>query len=228
MKTSASDAPGSAGLDPAPGSIDPGDDEAVSLRGAGRNLRADARRNRARVLEAAEAVFGSEGLAVPIDIIAERAGVGVGTIYRHFPTKEVLFEAIVLSHFERLVDDARCLVKADDPAEALFGYLARLVDLAFAKRDLADALAGAGIDVKATASGVKHQLEAAIGELLVRAQRAGAVRADVTVADLMGFVTGACMATDRQIGDPGSPRRMLDIVCDGLRQPSHAAQRRGA
>jgi AcrR family transcriptional regulator len=184
-----------------------------------KNLRADARRNRARVLQAAEAVFSAEGLAVPIDVIAERAGVGVGTIYRHFPTKEALFEAIVLSHFEQLVIDARQLVDADDPAEALFGFMARLVGEAVAKRDLADAMAGAGIDLKAAASGFKHQLEHAMGELLVRAQLAGSVRADVTMADLMGLVAGTCTATERYGPDPCSPVRMLDVVCDGLRQP---------
>ena len=185
-----------------------------------KNLRADAVRNRARVLEAAEAVFGSEGLAVPIDAIAERAGVGVGTIYRHFPTKEALFEAIVLSHFERLVDQARALVTAEDPAEALFGFLAQVVSTAVAKRDLADALAGAGIDVKATASGLKPDLEGAVGELLLRAQQAHAVRADVTVADLMGLVAGTCIATERQGVGGCSSVRMLEVVCDGLRQPS--------
>lgn len=183
-----------------------------------KNQRADARRNRVRVLEAAEAVFGSEGLAVPIDVIAERAGVGVGTIYRHFPTKEALFEAIVLSHFERLVDEARQLVNAKDPAEALFGFMARLVEEAVSKRDLAESLAGAGIDVKAAASGFKGHLELAMGELLLRAQREGSVRPDVTIADLMGLVAGTCMATERPGSDPCSPVRMLEVVCDGLRQ----------
>ena len=78
------------------------------LRDAGilRPLRADARRNRAKVLEAAEEVFASEGLAVPIDEVARRAGVGVGTVYRHFPTKEALFEAIVVARLEALVERA--------------------------------------------------------------------------------------------------------------------------
>jgi AcrR family transcriptional regulator len=88
-----------------------------------RQPRSDSLRNRVRILEAAEEVFGSEGLSVPIDDIAERAGVGVGTIYRHFPTKETLFEAIVLRHFERLVDEARRRGAAEDAAGALFGFL---------------------------------------------------------------------------------------------------------
>ncbi len=186
---------------------------------AAKNLRADAQRNRARVLEAAEELFGSEGLAVPIDDIAERAGVGIGTVYRHFPTKEALFEAIVVSHFERLVVDARSLASSDDPAEALFCLIGRIAREAVSKRDLADALAGAGIDVKATAYGFKHDLELSVGELLVRAQRAGTVRADVQVEDVLGMIAGACMATERYGGNVGSSARMLEVMCDGLRRP---------
>jgi len=182
-----------------------------------KNVRADARRNRARVLEAAEAAFGSEGLSVPIDDIARRAGVGVGTIYRHFPTKEALFEAIVLSHFERVLDEADRLAACEEPVDALFGFMGSLVREAVTKRDLADALAGAGFDVKAAASSVMDDLETAISELLVRAQACGTVRGDVTVTDLMGLISGACMAAERQ-GDPSSPGRMLDVVCEGLRQ----------
>jgi AcrR family transcriptional regulator len=171
-----------------------------------------------RILEAAEEVFGSEGLSVPIDDIAERAGVGVGTIYRHFPTKETLFEAIVLRHFERLVDEARRRGAAEDAAGALFGFLGELVAEAVDKRDLADALAGAGIDVKATAGGLKQDMEAAIEHLLVRAQREGTIRPDVSVADLMGLVGGSCMTAERFGGSAGSPGRMLAVVCDGLRR----------
>ena len=188
--------------------------------------RVDSLRNRARVLEAAEEVFGSQGLSVPIDEIAERAGVGVGTIYRHFPTKEALFEAIVLSHFERLVDEGRLAASESDPADALFGFMRRFLEEANAKRDLADALAGAGIDVKAAASSMKHHLENAIGDLLVRAQQAGEVRTDVSLPDLMSLVAGTCMATEHWGGTSCSPARMLEIVCDGLREPSGETSRR--
>src|SRR5260370_4133101 len=83
-----------------------------------RAMRADARRNRARVLEVAQAVFATEGLAVPIDEIARRAGVGAGTVYRHFPTKEALFEAIVISRVERLTEEGGSLASAEDPGPA--------------------------------------------------------------------------------------------------------------
>jgi AcrR family transcriptional regulator len=192
--------------------------ETAATAAPARQPRSDSRRNRARILQAAEEVFGSDGVSVPIDDIAERAGVGVGTIYRHFPTKEALFEAIVLKHFQRIVDEARAHSANEDAAEALFGLLARLVSEAVAKRDLADALAGAGIDVKATAGELKQELETVIEHLLVRAQREGSLRADVSVADLMGLVGGACSPAEHFARDAGSPARMLAIVCDGLRR----------
>ncbi len=183
-----------------------------------RQPRSDSVRNRTRILEAAEELFGSEGLCVPIDDIAKQAGIGVGTIYRHFPTKEALFEAIVYRHFERLLETARSAPEGADAAEGLFEFLAELVDTAVTKRDLADALAGAGIDVKETAGELKHELEAAVAELLARAQRVGAVRTDVAITDLWALVTGTCMHGDRGGSAAASPARMLAIVCDGLRQ----------
>lgn len=89
-------------------------------------MRADAARNRARVLEVAYETFAAEGLSVPIDEIARRAGVGAGTIYRHFPTKEELFRAVVQDHIRRLIE-GYALLESDGPAEALFGFLRSMV-----------------------------------------------------------------------------------------------------
>src|SRR6516165_10830108 len=89
-------------------------------------LRADAERNRRRLLAVAQEVFAAEGLAVPIDEIARRAGLGVGTLYRHFPTKEALFAAIVTERMKAVVDDARSLRDVGDPGEALLGFLGRM------------------------------------------------------------------------------------------------------
>ena len=86
-------------------------------------MRADAVKNRQRILEAAEAIFATEGLSVPIDTVAERAGVGVGTLYRHFPTKEALFEAIVMARLEYLLELAKAQAGAADPGDALFSFL---------------------------------------------------------------------------------------------------------
>jgi AcrR family transcriptional regulator len=181
-----------------------------------RPMRADAQRNRVRVLEAAEAVFAAEGLHVPIDVIAEKAGVGVGTLYRHFPTKEKLFEAIVIDRITALAAEARCrATSSEDPGAAFFGFLDHMVDVSASKRDLIMALAGAGVEFEVVAAEAKEDMKCAIEELLARAQAAGAVRADVTAPVVMSLVGGACMAADH----PGqvTTTEILAIVFDGLR-----------
>src|ERR1700724_1543375 len=114
-----------------------------------RPLRADAAPNRARVLEVAYEMFAAEGLAVPIDEIARRAGVGAGTVYRHFPTKEDLFRAVIADRLSQIVDAGRALLTSGNAGEALFTFLRSMV-LQFGSTDrgLADALAGLGIDIK--------------------------------------------------------------------------------
>lgn len=114
-----------------------------------RPLRADAARNRARILGVAYEAFATEGLSVPIDEIARRAGVGAGTVYRHFPTKEALCAAVIGDRMPHLVDDGYVLLKSAGPGEALFTYLRSLVlHWGATDRGLVDALAGAGgIDI---------------------------------------------------------------------------------
>lgn len=181
-----------------------------------RPLRADAQRNRRRILEAAEEVFAKDGIAVPIDVVAERAGVGVGTLYRHFPTKEALFEAIVLTKLDELIaatqDD-----KDEDPTEVFFGFLAKMADQVSLKHDLSDALAAAGFDVKSRCGDRFQQLQDALDRLRQRAVDDGGVRGDVSIEQIMGLVIGACRGVDRPgMVDP-DPRPMVGIVCDGLR-----------
>jgi AcrR family transcriptional regulator len=186
-------------------------------------LRADARRNRARVLEVAEQTFAKRGLAVSIDEIAQQAGVGVGTIYRHFPTKEALFGAIVVDRIQRLVDEARALADAGDPGEAFFRYFTHVIEEAVLNKALYEALSEeAGVE---TAIGeLGERLVAAQGVLLARAQRAAAIRKDVDAGDLKALVTG-CVAMESQGIVAG---RMTTIVCDGLRPPGHRRASRGA
>lgn len=178
--------------------------------------RADARRNRMAILAAAEAAFAEEGIGVPVDEIARRAGVGAGTLYRNFPTKEALFEAVIRHHMEALATEARELSSSDRPASALFEFLGHLAEQASFKRNLIDALSGAGVDLQAALAPVKQEVESAAEVLLRRAQRAGEVRRDVTLPDLFALVMGACMFSG---GDPDttSQSRMMAVVCDGLR-----------
>ena len=195
----------------------PGEPGPPVAEGRVRPLRADARRNRERVLEAAESVLATEGVSVPIDEVARRAGVGVGTVYRQFPTKEALLEAIILRRMERLVEDARSRAGAEDPGAAFFGFLEHLVGEMSRKRDLADAFGSAGVDLGERSAAVAQELTAAVADLLDRAQRSGAVRADVGMPELFGLVAGTCMAAERGFPVTCAPQRMLGIVFDGLR-----------
>jgi AcrR family transcriptional regulator len=190
--------------------------ELCFLGHAMRPLRADARRNRAKVLEAAEEVFASGGLAVPIDTVALRARVGVGTVYRHFPTKQGLFEAIVVARIEALVERGEELCTAEDPGAALFTFISELVDLAVKKKDLSDELARAGIQTEQLLGGVKERLERCFEVLLERAQASGVVRHDINRTDVTALVMGACMAAN-QLGCSESTQHLVGVLCDGFR-----------
>ncbi|MFZ0668514.1 MAG: TetR/AcrR family transcriptional regulator [Acidimicrobiales bacterium] len=185
--------------------------------GAERHQRADARRNRMQILEAAEVCFAEQGIGVPIDDIARRAGVGVGTVYRHFPTKESLAAAVVITHMEMLTGEANKLAQSSEPTGALFQFLGMLAREAAAKRDLFDALAGAGIDFKEISEEVRAELEAAAETLLGAAQRAGTIRPDVVVYDLFGLVMGACTMPAKETRC--SQDRMMAVVRAGLVTP---------
>lgn len=181
-----------------------------------RPMRADAVKNRERILEAAEEVFAADGLSVPIDVVAERAGVGVGTLYRHFPTKEALFEAIVETRLDALLDSAHSAAAAEDGGEAFFSFLRTFAMEASRKHDLVDALALAGVDIKSRCAAKLDELKAAWQRLLDRALASGAVRDDVTTDEVIGLVVGVCHAAE-QTGLAGTPERMIEVVSDGLR-----------
>jgi len=184
-----------------------------------RPLRADAAKNRARILEAAEATFTAEGVSAPIDAVARRAGVGVGTVYRHFPTKEALFEAIVTARLEELSETTRQLAEDHAPGEALFSFLRELGRQASAKQDLFDAMAAAGLDIKSACAASVDGLMARIDRLLGRAKLAGAVRDDVAADEVMALIVGACHSKQ----DDLACQRMVEIVCDGIRRPATGA-----
>jgi AcrR family transcriptional regulator len=196
------------------------DQVVLSSVGAGeapRVMRTDAVKNRQRILDAAEEVFATEGVTAPIDAVAERAGLGVGTLYRHFPNKEALFEAIVMDRITELVATAREFELAEDPGPALFSFLQEFSGQAASKRDLFEALGSAGIDLKARCSDLFEELMRSVAALLSRAVAVGAVRADVPANEIVGLIVGTCHAA----GDSGVTEaglgRMVAVVLDGLR-----------
>jgi AcrR family transcriptional regulator len=180
-----------------------------------RPLRADAARNRARVLEVAYDTFAAEGLSVPIDEIARRAGVGAGTVYRHFPTKEALFQAVIQDRMRRLVDDGYALLQSDGPGEALFSFLRSMVlQWGATDRGLADALAGFGIDIANAAPDAEEAFLRVLGELLGAAQAAGTARKDLGVREVKTILVG-CQAMEAY--NSVLAERVTDVVVDGLR-----------
>ncbi len=177
-----------------------------------RPLRADARRNRDKVLRAAREAFAARGYGVPLDEIAALAGVGPGTVYRHFPSKEELFEAVVTARLRDLVDAARALAADPDPGQAFFGFLGRFRQEVAAKRDLPDAIAVPGP--------LQDDMRAALDVLLRRAQEHGAVRPDITTPERMALLKGLLQTINDQppgTGNQALAGRLLAVVCDGLR-----------
>jgi AcrR family transcriptional regulator len=180
-------------------------------------MRADARRNRDRVLEAARAAFGAEGSDVSLDEIARRAGVGAGTVYRHFATKETLFEAVVIDRMGELVEEGRLLLDDLNPGRAFLSFVELLAREGARKRDLVEALGHDGIRLQVGEVPIMRALTDVLAELLGRAQSAGAVRDDISVDDVMAVLTGAAYAICHSRADDERTRRLLAIMDDGLR-----------
>ncbi len=175
--------------------------------------RADARRNRARILAAAEAVFAERGPAASTEEIAARAGVAVGTVFRHFPTKRDLLVAILKDLRDGLMRTADAF--AEDPGDGLFRFLAHVVEEAAAKRTVVALLADAGTGTGAAEP--VRALRGTVDDLLARAQRAGRVRPDVGTDEVLALLTAACQGALQAGWDADLRRRTLGVILDGLR-----------
>jgi AcrR family transcriptional regulator len=189
----------------------------TGTRAQPRPMRADAQRNYARLLEAARDAFVEHGADdVSLEEIARRAGVGIGTLYRHFPTRQALLEAVYTDQVESLSARAEELLQAESPGDALAEWLRAMVKFSSTKRSMTSALlATLGTDSELLSSCTK-QIKGAAESLLARAQQAGVVRMDVQVGDVMRLVHAVNIATEKA-PDPGQADRMLALILDGLR-----------
>lgn len=180
-------------------------------------MRADARRNRARVLEVAESLFTTQGIDVPIEEVARVTGVGVGTVYRHFPTKKDLVEAIVAERMRRLVEKARTSVAQPDSPNALFEIMDGIVAEATVKKHLGIADAVQATEKPAAIEIIAADLRATISHVLVAAQTAGAVRADIELSDVLTTLYGLSAAAEHYGWDEARRHRAITTIFDGLR-----------
>jgi AcrR family transcriptional regulator len=186
----------------------------------GRRPRTDAVRNRERVLEAAKAVFSAGGPDASLEAVARRAGVGIGTLYRHFPTREALFEAVYRREVEQLSELAEQLKNDADPVEALRKWLRSNVEFVATKKGMMAALALAAYGSSELFTFSFDRLTKAVGALLQRAAAAGKIRADIGPEDVLRALVGMCYIHD-QPGWQSTVLRLLDVFVDGLRvQPA--------
>jgi len=194
-----------------------------------RKPRADAIRNRERVLEAAKAVFSQGGPEGSLEAVARRAGVGIGTLYRHFTTREDLYEAVYRREVEQqLVELAKYLVDPKiRPVEALRRWLRAGVEFMATKKGLAAALAMAAHGSSELVTYSLDRLTWAVGEQLRRAAAAGEIRADIDPEDLLRALVGMCYAYDGTAWQP-KVLRLIDVLVDGLRQRPDKTQDRQA
>jgi AcrR family transcriptional regulator len=191
-----------------------------------RKPRADAIRNRERVLEAAKAVFSQGGPEASLEAVARRAGVGIGTLYRHFPTREDLYEAVYRREVEQLVELAKHLVETKiTPVEALRRWLRAGVEFMATKKGMAAALAMAAHGSSELVTYSLDRLTWAVGEQLQRAAAAGEIRADIDPEDLLRALVGMCYAYDGTAWQP-KVLRLIDVFVDGLRQRPDKTQDR--
>jgi AcrR family transcriptional regulator len=190
------------------------------VKSVSRKPRADALRNRDRLLEAARTVFSAGGPEASLEAVAREAGVGIGTLYRHFPTREALFEAVYRHEVQQLAELAERLQKEKRPVEALRQWMHAIVKFVATKKGMSTALTLAIAKDSDLVSYSSDQLTRAIGLLLQPAVATGEIRGDIGAEDVLRTVVGICYTHD-QPGWQKNVLRLVDVFIDGLRnQPA--------
>jgi AcrR family transcriptional regulator len=182
-----------------------------------KSLRIDAARNKVRVLDAAEKVFAEEGLAASTDRIAMRAGVGIGTVFRHFSTKELLLQAVLDRQVSALVSEANALLAtSNDEGETFRLFLRRAFELAATKKVLVAALEKTGNPATLDTNN-RTELLRTLDALFKRAQRSGKIRQDINLDELVALMQGLLQSNKYIQSGKSAREHVLDIVLDGLR-----------
>jgi AcrR family transcriptional regulator len=180
-------------------------------------LRADARRNHDKIIAGARAVFARDGAAAQMEDVARASGVGVGTVYRHFPTKEALMTELVRRTFESFVEEAHAALSGDgEPFEALADVMRRDSELVAGDAAAQQAMMGAGVQVWEGTGAERRQLGEVMQQLVERAQKAGTMRSDVTAHEISMLMCGVC-ATMGHTAKMFDWRRHLELAIDSLR-----------
>jgi AcrR family transcriptional regulator len=183
-----------------------------------KRLRADAQRNRARLLDAARAAFASGPQPVTLEQIARDSGVGIGTLYRHFPTREALVEALYRQELADLCASAGDLLAVRAPDLALRAWMDRFADYVTAKQEMAETLRAVFASGSVTVSQARRELTAALQTILDAGIAAGTLRDDVRAEDIVASIVGMFAATSRAGGNE-QLGRMLDLLMDAIRRP---------
>jgi AcrR family transcriptional regulator len=178
-----------------------------------RPKRADAQRNRERLLEVAVQAFSHDGADAPLDAIAKEAGVGIGTLYRHFPTRDALVEAAYRNQLARLCDSTGELLASSRPDVALREWMGRFIDYMAAKRGMADALRAVIASGGNPYEQSRARLLDAVTTLATAGVAAGTIRDGVEPIDILTSLSGLSLAAV----EPGQSDRLLDLLMDGLR-----------
>jgi AcrR family transcriptional regulator len=191
-----------------------------STDSAGRAMRVDAARNRERLLDAAKFVLASGGVGASLEAVAREAGVGIATLYRHFPTREALYEAVYRRDIDALVSLSETEQHADDPVAGLRRWLHAAIDMVATKKGMIAALALTADTTSAISARLSGRLIAAVEPLMARAVAAGRLRDELTGEELFMALIGMCIVRD-QPGWQASVVRLIDHLLAGLAAPGH-------
>ncbi|MGA4850883.1 TetR/AcrR family transcriptional regulator [Streptomyces sp. G5(2025)] len=199
------------------------DQQATAAQQSARAMRADARRNHDRLLAEARAAFAEHGTGTSLEDVARRAGVGIGTLYRHFPNRHALMSAVWEDAVRDLLARSRALLDDPQPCSALVTWLRAIVTHAGEYRGLSSALMSASHDDTSALARCSKPMREAGAALLARAQEAGAVRPAVSIADLLQLTNAISLAAEETPDDPEMADRLLMLTLRGLKADGCAA-----